>query len=204
VNRVRRERHGFGRFRERLAGNVGGDPAQDLDESRGTRIDHACLPEHLELVLRPRDRGVSVLDQRMQKLGQPFVAARLGLVGQRPDHRQDRPFDGLANRRPGRVGAAPQRGRHGTVLIEALDGATDDLREDHAGVAASAEQRSVRDIGLPCLERLAHGAYREQHVRPRVAVGHRIDVEVVETGPVAIERGLGRAGELEHASALGH
>ena len=50
------------------------------------------------------------------------------------------------------------------------------------------------------LERLADGAHGEQHVRPGVAVGHGIDVEVVDARAVAFERALGRADELEHAA----
>jgi hypothetical protein len=68
VNRVRGQRDRRGGLRERLAGDVRGDPAQDLDEPRGTRIDDACLPEHLELLLRPGHRSVSVFDERVQQL----------------------------------------------------------------------------------------------------------------------------------------
>jgi hypothetical protein len=140
----------------------------------------------------------------VQELRQLVVAARLGLVRNLADHGQDRPLRRFADRRPGRVGGAPERGRDRAVFVEALDGAADDLREDDAGVAARSEQRRVGDVGVPRLERLADGAHGEQHVRPGVAVGHRIDVEVVDARPVAVESGFGRAGELEHATALGH
>ncbi len=54
------------------------------------------------------------------------------------------------------------------------------------------------DVALAVLEGLADGAHRQEHVRSRVAVGDRVDVEVVQACAVALEGGLGRAHELEH------
>ncbi len=204
MDRVARQRHRFDRLRKRLAGDVRRDSADDLDQPGGTCVDDAGLPEHVELLLRSRHGVVAAFDERAQEGLQVVVPARLGLVGELADHGQDRPLGRLADRRPGRVGGAPERGRDGAVFVEALDGTTDDLREDDAGVAARSEQRGVGDVRLPRLERFADGAHREQHVRPRVAVGHRIDVEVVDARPVAVEDALSRAGKLEHAEALAH
>src|SRR4029450_13755131 len=52
VNRVRRQRHRRGGLWERLARDVRGDPPQDLDEPRGTRLADAALPQHLPLLPR--------------------------------------------------------------------------------------------------------------------------------------------------------
>ena len=121
----------------------------------------------------------------------------LGLLGQGAAHGEDRPLDGLAHRGVRRIGASPERSRDRAVLGVALDGAAHDLRQDHARVATRTEQRGMRDVVLAGLERLADGAHGQEHVRPRVAVRDRVDVEVVEACAVALEGSLGRAHELE-------
>ncbi len=80
---------------------------------------------------------------------------------------------------------------------ELLGGAADQLREDHAGVAARAEQRGAGDglddllasdlidrallIGaLQPVELAQHGAQRQRHVVAGVAVGDREHVQVVD------------------------
>ena len=93
------------------------------------------------------------------------------------------------NARPSSAGA------DALVLAEHLDEAADDLREDHAGVAASAHQRRARDVlgdglavdGRRGVERLDDRAEGEDEIRSRVAVGHRIDVEVVDAAAMRLE-----------------
>ena len=80
---------------------------------------------------------------------------------------------------------------------ELLGGAADQLREDHAGVAARAQQRRARDrlddllaadlvdravlvAALQAVELGEHRAQRQRHVVARVAVGDREHVQVVD------------------------
>ena len=56
----------------------------------------------------------------------------------------------------------------------------EELGEDDAAVAAGAEQRPVRAA-------VAERAQRRQEVVPRVAVGDREDVQLVDLFPVALE-----------------
>ena len=143
---------------------------------------------------------------------------------------QDRPLGRLAHRPVRLVGGARERGadQHrvdelaGTAR-ELLGGAADQLGEDHAGVAAGAEQRRARDRGddlvaadvvdRPVLggagepvELLQHGAQREHHVVARVAVGDREHVQVVDLLAARLERretGLDDRAEADEAR-IGH
>ena len=121
----------------------------------------------------------------------------LGLLGERAAHGEDRSLDWFAHRCICDIGASPESGRDRAVLGEALDRTADDLRQDDAGVPPRPEERRADDVVVAGLEGLADGAHRQQHVRPRVAVGHRVDVEVVQACAVALEGGLGRTHELE-------
>ena len=118
--------------------------------------------------------------------------------------RQDRALGGLAHRGVGAVGGVRQRradqrrvDQLAGAADELLGGAADQLGEDHAGVAARAEQRGARHrlddllapdlvdrallVGaLQAVELVEHGAQRERHVVARVAVGDREHVEVVD------------------------
>ena len=116
---------------------------------------------------------------------------------------QDRALGGLAHRGVGAVGGARQRGADqrrvdqlAGAAEELLGGAVDQLREDHAAVAARPQQRRARDrlddlvaadlvdravaVGGEAVELLEHGAHRQHHVVAGVAVGDREDVEVVD------------------------
>jgi hypothetical protein len=81
-------------------------------------------------------------------------------------------------------------------LGERLRRAAHDLREDDAGVAAGSQERRARDllrepdavVDVRSLERLDDRAYGEGQVRPRVAVGDRVHVQVVDP----LTRGLDR------------
>jgi hypothetical protein len=177
---------------------VRGDPADDLDKTGAACVDDPRLPEHVELVACLLDRLVSPADDLREKLGQLGVPMCLGLLGERSADGEDRSLDGLAHGCVRRIGASPERGGHGAVLLVALDSAAHELGQDHARVPACPQQRRADDVVVTGLERLADGAHRQEHVRPRVAVGHRVDVEVVEPGAVAFQGSLGRAHELEH------
>ena len=100
---------------------------------------------------------------------------------------EDRALGGLAHGGVGAVGGAGQRGgdEHGVDQLagardQLLGGAADELGEDHAGVAAGAEQRGARDglddllaadlvdraLVLQPRELVDDGAQRERHVVP--------------------------------------
>ena len=201
VRRQLRRRCGLG---ERLTREACGDPAHDLDEARGSRVDDARRPQLLELPLRPCDSLVSVGDECGEQLRGGIVAAALGLVGQLADDREDRPLDRLAHRGVGGVRCSSERRRNRTVGLVALHGASDDLRQDHARVPPRSEQRGAHHVVVARLERLAHCAHGEQHVRAGVAVGDGIDVEVVDARAAAFERAFRRTHELElvHARVI--
>ena len=129
------------------------------------------------------------------------VARILGLLGELADHRQHRPFDGPAHGAVGGVArgaeGAADRGRvEQPGLAERLGGAPQDLREDHARVAASAHQRRARELlrerravgGRRGVEHLHDRARGLRQVRARVAVRHGIDVQVVDAAAVRLER----------------
>ena len=122
-------------------------------------------------------------------------------MGHLADDGEDRALGGLAHGAVGAVGRAGHGGadQHGVDEVagpgdQLLGGAADQLGEDHAGVAAGAEQRGaghgVDDLvaadlvdvalrGQP-VELVEHRAQRQGHVVARVAVGDREDVEVVD------------------------
>ena len=141
VDRIGRDRLRLRGLGERLAGEVGGDPANDLDETGGAGVHDSRLAENLELVAGLRDGLVTSPDKVREQLGQLGVVVSLRLLGERTTHGEDRSFDRLAHRGVRRIGATPERGGDRAILGVALDRAADDLRQDHAGVAASTQQR---------------------------------------------------------------
>ena len=193
---------GGGSFGKRLASDVRGDPADDLDQPGGSRVHDACLPQDLELTLSLCDGLVSSDDEGGQKPSRlsPFRAsassarARIAVsIVPSTGSRQPRtpyptPSEGPWRRSRSRP---PHRAQN-------VPGAADDLGQDHARVPARSEQRGPRDVGVAALERLDHRSGRKQHVRPGVAVGHRIDVQVVDSCAVGLESGLGGTREVEH------
>ena len=204
MDRIGRDRFGLRDLGERLAGQMGGDPANDLDETGGPSVHDSRLAENLELVAGLRDGLVTSPDELREQLGQLGVVVSLRLLGERAAHGEDRSFDRLSHRGVRRIRATPERGGNRAILGVALDRAADDLGQDHARVAACTEQRGMGDVGLAGLERLADGAHGQEHVRPRVSVRNRVDVEVVQACAVTLEGSLGSPHELEHSVALGH
>ncbi len=126
------------------------------------------------------------------------------LVGHLARDGQHRSLCRIAHGRVRAVGGIRERGadqRRVDQLArpgdELLGGASNQLREDHAGVAARAEQRRARDrlndlltpdlvdraravCALQPVELLQHGAQRQGHVVARIAIGDRKDVQVVD------------------------
>ena len=140
----------------------------------------------------------------------------LRLLGQLPQHRQDRALHRMEDLPVGGVGrgaeGAPNpRGIDQALLREHLHRAAQDLREDHARVPAAAHQRRPRQLlrergavrRARGFERLHDRARGERQVRAGVAVGHGIDVQVVDPLPVCLERPERRTGELACPLQLG-
>ena len=189
------------RLRKRLAGDDGCDAADDLEQTGGPGIDDAGLRQHRQHLLCPDDAGVAASDDRSQ------VSPALGLLGELADRGQHRPLDGLADGAVGGVARTPQRAGQVVGLAEGLGRAPDDLREDHARVPARPHQGGPGHlagelgaiIALGRLERLDDGSNGEREVRARVAVRHRVDVQVVDPPTVGVDRRESAAGELQHA-----
>src|SRR5256885_10193122 len=99
-----------------------------------------------------------------------------------------------------------------SVRGEWLARTTHDLGEDDAGIPPRAHQRRARHlldqretfVRLGLVELLDDRAGREGHVRPRVAVRDRIDVEVVDPLPAALERGERCVRELPREREVAH
>ncbi len=198
----------LGRLGQRLARQRGVDPADDLDEPRRAGVDDARLLQHRQHVARLRDRVVAARDDRRE------VATVLGRVGHRADRGQHRPLDRLLHRAVRGVARRAKHLREVVALGERVAGAARDLREDHAGVAARAHQRRAGDlvrepgavVGAVFLKRLVDRAHGQRQVRAGVAVGHGIDVQVVDPAAVRLDR-RARAldeltGALPHALCL--
>jgi hypothetical protein len=171
------------------------------------------------LVLGLGDGLVAAPDQRLEELGRfGRLGVGLGCVRELADDRQDRPFDRTADGAVRLVGGPSQGARdcrrvNLVALAELLGRAANDLREDHTRVAARAHQRRARkrmgERGAVvargrAVEGLRDPARREQHVRARVAVGHGIDVEVVDPLPAPLERGHRAADEQAQRFEIAH
>ena len=181
---------------ERLAAHVRRDPAQDLEHACPARVDDARFTEDVQLIGRCGEGRLAVRDE----VGEHLLHRRVGrhkllrLLGQGTGDGQHRPFLRIANGRVTGI-ARPAKGTRegGRVdlgcIAESLDGAADELREDHPGVAARAHERGADDVGVRiAIERGDHRARGLGHVRARVPVRDRVDVQVVDAGPARLER----------------
>ncbi len=123
-------------------------------------------------------------------------------------HGQDRALDRLGNSSEGRRATLAQRLRQlgATDRIRLVDGlpeATEDLRQDHAAVAARAHQCAEaqrrgharnRPLGLGHPLGLVYRRLdRGQHVRARIPVGDRKDVERVHLVDASVQQSPGEA-----------
>ena len=141
-------------------------------------------------------------------------------------HGEDRALGGAADRAVGAVGGARHRraDQHRVDELagardQLLGGAADQLREDDPGVAARAQQRGAGDrlddlLAADLVERarrtraepvelVEHGAQRERHVVPGVAVGDREDVEVVDLLAASFELAEGALDDGAEAEKAG-
>ena len=205
------QRHGLaGERRERAA--------DDHDQPERPRVDDACLGEDLELLGRVAKRlfageegGGEHLGQEcvllvgrgfgFEVVGVPVGAALPDRLGHRARDGQHRALGRLTDRCPRGVGRVRERGLDHLGVDqpprgrrELLGGATDDLAQDHAGVAPSAHQRRSRDgaddlgaLGiavdrclLEAVELVDHVAQGQRHVVARVAVRDWEHVQVVD------------------------
>ncbi len=131
----RRRLSGGRRPRQRRAGESSCDPAEDLDEPRGARIDDAGLGQDREHPARPDDAVVPARDHCGE------IVSGLGRLRELANRSQHRPFDRLPNRAVGGVACRAERGSEPVSGRERIRGTADDLREDHPRVAARAHQR---------------------------------------------------------------
>ena len=175
--------------------------AQDLEQPCCAGVDNARLCQHGQQLARPPNAVVAARDDRRE------VPAGLRFLGELTDRGQHRPLDRLAHCAVGGVARGAKGARKIVRDRERVRGAADDLREDHARVSACPHERRPRDlvcerrplVGLRGLERLDDGTNRQREVRPRVAVGHGIDVKVVDTATRRLYRRQPAAGEIEDA-----
>ena len=199
-------RRGFGKW---LAGDRRSKAAHELEQSGAARIDDTRLSEDVELLLRLGDGRLTAPDERLEQIGGGVGGTALRFLGECADHGQHRSLDRLVDAAVGLVACLPERagdrvGVDRVGLTEDVGGATDDLREDHAGVPACAEQRRAGHLagelfaigGRGGVERLDDPADGHGEVRAGVAVGHRVDVEVIDPLPALLERGRGGPYEL--------
>ena len=150
--------YGFGgelfgrrRFGQRLAGDRGGEPAHELQQTGAAGVDDPRVTEDVELLPRLRHCSLPAFDERVQELRGGAFAAPLCLLGECADDRQHRPLDGLVDRAVGLVARAPDRAGNGLGverlgLPENVGRAADDLRQDHARVAAGAQESRTRHL----------------------------------------------------------
>ena len=175
-------RHALGRCRDRLPAQHRVDAAHDLDEPGRARVDDAGLLQHRQHLARPRDGLVAGGDDRRE------VRIALRRLGHRADRGEHRPLDGLLDGAVGGVARGAERLREVVALRKRVGRAAHDLREDHARVAARTHQRRARDlmreagavVGPFPLQPVVDGAHGQREVRAGVAVGHGIDVQVVD------------------------
>ncbi len=227
----------------RVAAQRRDDAREDHDHAVAAGVDDARLAQRGQQVRAAAQRRLARGDGPLQHVGDEAVLdrgvglggeARLGhvreLAGNRGCHvahdREHRPLGRRADRgvralgRPGHGGADQDRvDELARPRDELLGGAADELREDHAAVAARAEQRRAGDrvddlvapdlvdrvlvLGLgEAVDLVEAGAQRQRHVVARVAVGDGEDVEVVDLGAPRLEvreGALDRGAEADEA-----
>ena len=194
-----------------LARDGGPESANDLEQAGSACVDDPGLLEHREQIGRAGERLLAAGDDEGEQL-EPLERARLGRLcrlGHLADHGQHRPLDRAADGPVGGVARRAERPRnHGLVdripLAEHVGEATDDLAEDDARVPARAHQSGSRElssdslvpVGGGLLERVNDRTDGQREVRAGVAVGNRVDVEVVDALLVRLEVAESRTGDL--------
>ncbi len=216
---------------------------QHHGEAVGARVHDACLAQHRQLLGAALHRLLAGLERPLEHLGQQLVLlARVGVgaeprrvhvrevlghaVCHRPHGAEHRALGGLAHRLVGGVGGAGE-GRGHQHRVHQLAGPGDqlgrraahDLGQDHAAVAAGAEQRGaghgvhdrvaadhVDRLAVHAVELVEHGAHRHRHVVPGIAVGYREDVEVVDLLTARLKLGIrsGHGAAEPDQAGIGH
>ena len=227
---------------QRLAAQRRHDAREHDHEAVAAGVHHARLAQHRQQLGPALDRLLAGVDRALQQQRQQRVL----LVGDRvlrqpglrhvrelrgdpvrhlTHHGEDRALGRPPHRAVGAVGGAGHGGadQHRVDQLagardQLLGGAADQLREDHPGVAAGAQQRGARhradDLLAPDLverplvlreavELVEHGAQRQRHVVPRIAVGDREDVQVVDLLAARFERAEGTLDDGAEAKKAG-
>ena len=178
---------------------------EEQEEAGTARVHDARLLQHRQHLRRTRQRVGALragrLDHRDERAAVVLRDRRRGLRRFAHDS-QDGALDRLHHGAVRRVRCGGQRRREGrpvdgVVVAQHVGHAPEDLRQDHAGVAAGAHERSVTDglarlghaaVAVAARELLAHGLEGERHVRAGVAVRDRVDVEPVDDLLVRAQR----------------
>ena len=188
---------------ERLAADVRRDPAQDLQHAGSARIDHAGLFEDVQLIGGRGEGALTVRHEFGKGLGHRRVGGRdrLRLLRELAGDGQHRPLLGVADGGVACVARSAKRpcDRRGVdplAIAHCLDRAADELREDDPRIAPRAHERGADDVSVQvAFERRDDRAHGLGHVRARVPVRDRVDVQVVDAGPARLQSGQSRPGE---------
>ncbi len=205
--------------RERSLGRV-----EDHHDAATAGVDHPGVAECLELVRGSGEGRAGGGRRRGQHVARTGVVLRLEqrLRGFRrgPADAEHRALDRRAHGGVARLGRPAQRVDHddGVPLLrgrchDPADDGTQHLAEDHAGVAARAQQRPPGErlerraaVGIGPGGLLAHGVAGRSHgqveVGPGVTVGDRIDVEGVDLLARARQGIDGDVDEPQHRAEL--
>ena len=209
------------------------DPCEEDRQPVPAGVDDACLAQHRKQLGAAPDRLLTGCQRVLDQLGEHLVLLRIGCVGAEPgvvhvreigcdarghlaNHREDRALGRVSDRAVGLVGRPRQR-RADQNRVDELSGpacklfrgAADQLRQDHPGVAARAEQcgtgdraddlgpadvvdRAVVGGARKAVELLQDGSQRQHHVVAGIAVGDREHIEVVDLLAPCFERGQAR------------
>ena len=195
------------------------------------------LPQHRQEFGAPLHRCFPGLERTLEHLGEKLVLLVVrgirietlllhvgeltgDAVGHLTDDGDHRFLRRIAHRVVGSVGRARQCGGHqhwidqlARAARKLLGRAANDLRQDHAAVATSAEERGARNcvhdhfppdlidhLPVETIELDHHGLERLDHVVARVAIGDREHVQVVHLLPPRLELGIGGGDDLAEAN----
>ena len=211
-----------------LAAQRGDEAGDDHRQAIRAGVDDAGLAQDRELLGPAGDGLLAGLESALEDVGQHRVLLRRVDVGIQPRRRhvrdvagqpvrhradggQHRPLGGVADRLVGGVGGAREGGAHEDRIdrltrprSELLGRSADDLRQDHAGVTARAEQRRAGDhadelvapdvvelLTVHRVQSVQHGTHGHSHVVAGIAVCDRENVQVVDLLAPALELGAG-------------
>jgi hypothetical protein len=194
-------------------------PAQQQLEAAPAGIDDPGAFQDGQQAGRARHRRMGLLDRAAQHELERVVDLErlLRRAGHVARHGQDRALNRMGHGREGGLAAALEgcdELRPGDT-IGAADGvahAAQELRQDHAAVAARTHQRSQAQrggdarhcslAGRHALRLGDRGLERGEHVRAGVTVGHGEDVERVDLVELGVEHGRGMAQRREQVVAV--